>query len=172
VTKRIPKHKQKKRGRPDKFETNVDLKQVETLAQLGLTEAEICSVVGVSVASLNTYKKKHPELLESLRRGKVVADSKVVASLYKRATGIEYTETTRRTRRMPNANGTFTMVVVSEDTTTKFIAPDPTSCFFWLQNRKPDRWKRTNSMAGVGDLSEEQTNALRGIADTLMEERI
>ena len=77
------KPNKKKVGRPSPIET-MDLKQVESLAGLGLTDVEIATVLGISKATLNNYKDK-PEFLDSLKRGKVVADSSVTKSLYKRA---------------------------------------------------------------------------------------
>jgi len=76
-----------KRGRPSKYE-KINLKQVESLASLGLTDEEIALVLGISRSTLSYYKKK-PEfldtLLDTLKKGKTKADVQIVKSLYDKA---------------------------------------------------------------------------------------
>ena len=60
-------------GAKGKYHT-IDLNQVERIAGLGLTDTEIGIAIGLSEATINNYKKKHPAFLESLKRGKLVAD--------------------------------------------------------------------------------------------------
>jgi DNA-binding XRE family transcriptional regulator len=56
-------------------------------ALLGYTDAQLAKYFNVSEQTLNTWKKKHPEFLESLKAGKDEADSAVVNSLYEKALG-------------------------------------------------------------------------------------
>jgi len=72
-----------KRGRPSKYE-KINLKQVESLASLGLMDEEIALVMDISERTLNYYKKK-PEFLQSLKKGKTKADIQIVKSLYDKA---------------------------------------------------------------------------------------
>jgi len=72
-----------KRGRPSKYE-KINLKQVESLASLGLTDEEIALVLGISRSTLSYYKKK-PEFLDTLKKGKTKADVQIVRSLYEKA---------------------------------------------------------------------------------------
>lgn len=72
-----------KRGRPAKIE-KIDLRQVESLASLGLTDEEIAVILGISPRTLN-YWKKHPEFLQALKRGKLKADFQVTKKLYENA---------------------------------------------------------------------------------------
>ena len=137
-------------ARPSKFE-KIDLEQVEKLAGFGLIDTEIASVIGISTATLNNYKKK-PEFLESLKKGKAKADSKVIESLYLRATGYEHEDTY-----FSNFQG-----VVTATPYMKHYPPDATSMIFWLKNRQPDRWK-DNQDTGSG-LTETEVNSLRKIA--------
>lgn len=116
-------------ARPSKFE-KIDLEQVEKLAGFGLIDTEIASVIGISTATLNNYKKK-PEFLESLKKGKAKADAKVIESLYLRATGYEHEDTY-----FSNFQG-----VVTATPYIKHYPPDATSMIFWLKNRQPDRWR-------------------------------
>ena len=132
-------------GRKSKYE-KIDLLQVERIASLGLTDHEIALSIGVSEATLNNYKKRHPEFLESIKRGKVVADSKVVASLYRRALGYTYDEKVVHSKR--GVDGLVT--VVAEDVSTKQVLPDPTSMIFWLKNRRKEDWLDTYTGEIVG----------------------
>ncbi len=66
--------------------------QAFNLALLGFDDGEIAAVLGISTATLTTWKAMYPEFLAALKGGGLPADSEVVASLYKRATGYEVTE--------------------------------------------------------------------------------
>ncbi|MBU0647497.1 hypothetical protein KKC67_03510 [Patescibacteria group bacterium] len=70
-------------GQPSKYPA-IDIKQVEALAGLGLTDVEIGIALGVCEKTLNVYKAK-PEFLQALTSGKVKADLRVIQSLYKKA---------------------------------------------------------------------------------------
>lgn len=54
-------------------------------AREGLTEAQICVNMGVSVSSLESWKNAHPKILEALKEGKEVVDFQVENALYKKA---------------------------------------------------------------------------------------
>ncbi|HDR68006.1 MAG TPA: hypothetical protein ENN61_03025 [Bacteroidaceae bacterium] len=71
-------------GRPSKYDA-IDLKKVEVLASFGLIDTEIAMVLDISESTLAHYKKK-PEFSQSLKKGKIKADLKIVESLYKKAT--------------------------------------------------------------------------------------
>ena len=73
----------KKPGRPSKLES-LDLARVEYYAGLGLTDVEIALLLGISERSLNYYKKD-PGFMQSLKKGKLDSDAKVLASLRHKA---------------------------------------------------------------------------------------
>lgn len=79
-----------KGGRPSKYDKKMN-EQVFKLCLLGATDAEIADFLGISVATFNNWKLKEPELVESLKRGKLDADSNVAKSLYRRAIDGEVT---------------------------------------------------------------------------------
>ena len=62
------------------------------LCFLGATDKQLAQAFGVSEQTINTWKKKHPEFLESINRGKLYADATVAHALYKLAIG-EHTVT-------------------------------------------------------------------------------
>lgn len=70
-----------------KYETHVKDKLilVEGWARDGLTEEQIAKNLGISVKTLNEYKKKHPQFLQSLKKGKEIVDFEVEGALYKAA---------------------------------------------------------------------------------------
>jgi len=73
--------KKSKGGRPTSY-SKVDLRQVELLAGLGLTEEQIASIQGISWTSLKTYKKQHAEFLAAIKHGKEKAEMQITKSLF------------------------------------------------------------------------------------------
>ena len=57
-------------GAKSKYETNIKpyLKEIRKKIKEGVTESEIAKALGISVASLNNYKLKYPELKEALSK--------------------------------------------------------------------------------------------------------
>ena len=98
---------------------------------MGATDERLAEFFDVCVATINNWKKEHPEFLESIKKGKHVADSEVVNSLYGRANGYEYTEV----RDEVSEQG------VKKVTTKKQMAADTTAAIFWLKNRQPKQWR-------------------------------
>jgi hypothetical protein len=116
-----------------------DLQKIETMAALGMTDVQIASLLGVCEDTLTTWKK-HPEFIRVLKKGKDSADSKVVESLYRRATGYDHEDTYFSSY----------MGVVSATPYTKHYAPDPTSMIFWLKNRMKDEWRDAQDITSNG----------------------
>lgn len=105
--------------------------QARKLCLLGATDVDLAEFFGVAKSTINLWKKKHPEFSDSLKKGKTVADAEVAESLYKRAIGIEYTETKVSTDGSKK----------KQEVTKKFIPPDAVSAIFWLKNRQPSKWR-------------------------------
>lgn len=103
---------------------------------LGAKDTEIADVFGVSEVTLNNWKSKHPEFLQSLREGKTVADAEVAERLYQRAMGYEHPEDDIRT--VSIAGGGSEIVITP---TIKRYPPDTTAGIFWLKNRQRDKWR-------------------------------
>lgn len=105
--------------------------QARKLCLLGYTDKQLADFFNVSEQTINTWKTKHPQFLESIKKGKEIADVEVVESLYKRAIGTEYEEVELK------VNGK----VKSKRVIKKFIPPDTTAQIFWLKNRQPQKWR-------------------------------
>ncbi len=121
-----------KLGRPTAYKPEY-AKQALSLCLLGATDAEMADFFDVSEQTINAWKGKQPSFLESLRRGKIEADSKVAESLYARATGYECDE-----EKMTQEGGKLV-----KTTTTKRFPPDFQSMALWLKNRRPNEWTDT-----------------------------
>jgi hypothetical protein len=111
-------------GRPTAYkEEYADL--AYKYALLGAIDTQLADFFGVSEQTLNTWKKKHPEFLESLKAGKAKADAEVAEKLFHRAKGYTHEE-----EKVFCTNG----VITSHDT-LKHYPPDTTAAIFWLKNR-------------------------------------
>ena len=125
-----------------KYETHVKpkLDLIAQWARDGAIERDIAKKLGVSESTFSGYKKEHEELLQTLTVNKEVADARVESALYKRATGYEYTETSKEV----GPDG------VKIKTTVKQVAPDVTAQIYWLNNRRPDRWRNKQDISIEG----------------------
>lgn len=115
------------KGKFEYWLTPEGLLKIEGWARDGLTDEQIARNIGVSVSTLNNWKIKYVEILESLKRGKEVVDRQVENALLKRALGYTYEEITYE-------GGVETKRVVKE------VVPDTTAQIFWLKNRKREAW--------------------------------
>ena len=120
------------KGKYEYWLTPEGLLKLEGWARDGLTDEQIAENAGINPATLYVWKKKYPEISESLKRGKEVVDRQVENALLKRALGYEYEEVKEK----------FEGNVMTERTVTKKeVVPDVTAQIFWLKNRRPDKWR-------------------------------
>jgi hypothetical protein len=124
-----------KGGRPTDYKPEY-AEAAYKLTLLGLTDAQLAIYLGVTEQTVNNWKVKHPEFFESIKKGKELADVAVVQSLYKRATGFEYTEQhVEKIKVGENQERIVTKAV------KKQVVPDTTATIFWLKNRQPKAWR-------------------------------
>lgn len=121
------------------------VEEAEKLAELGLTNDEIADFWGRSRRAFQYWLKKYPELLHTLKRGKLKADKEVEKKLYQRALGYEYKEKTYERR------GTKGKMVLMK-TVTKEVPPATCAQIFWLKNRRPDLWRDKHEQELTGGL--------------------
>lgn len=140
-------------GRPTKYKKEY-AKQAFNLCLLGARDSDIARFFEVEEKTINTWKKRHPEFLHSLRQGKDEADANVAKSLYQRALGVTVKET-----RVSGGGGDDEAPSATE--TTKELPPDTTAAIFWLKNRQRHLWrdKHDHEMTGQdgGPMQLEQT---------------
>lgn len=131
-------------ARPSKLD-ELDLEQVRKLARKGWTDKEIADFYEVSEQTVNNWKQRNPEFLESLKLGKEEADRKVERSLFEKATGYSHADT-----HFSAYEG-----IVTQTPTIKVYAPDTTAAIFWLKNRKPEEWRDKQEVQHDGKLEVE-----------------
>lgn len=105
-------------------------RQAYKLALLGATDKQVADVMGVSIQTIDTWKRDRPEFAEALMRGKDQADMEVASAFYKRATGYDVVE----------KKVTIYRGKVIEYETTRHIPADPWSCQKWLSLRQREKW--------------------------------
>jgi hypothetical protein len=79
----------------------IDISRIEQLAAQGLSQAEICLVIGISESTLYNRKRENEVFTEAIKRGKAKAASEISNRLYQMAKGgdlgaIVWWEKTRR----------------------------------------------------------------------------
>jgi len=108
---------------------------VEKWMRDGLTEDQVCTNLGISVATLNKFKKQHVELAKALKKGRNIAVTEVENALFKRALGFEYEELKTSIRMVDGVETKFT------EKTRKYALPDVAACFILLKNKdKENGW--------------------------------
>lgn len=112
--------------------TREGLIKIEGWARDGLTEEQIARNMGISRVTLIEWKKRYPDILNTLKRGKDVADREVENALFKSACGWEYDEVTET----EDSEGRTSRRVIH-----KQVLPNPAAIIFWLKNRKPNEWR-------------------------------
>lgn len=125
-----------KMGRPTKFKAEF-IEQAFQLALLGLSDAKIADALEVTETTVNNWKIKHPAFFESIRRGKVLADSEIAHALYVRAKGYSSTEV----KVVLEKDKEGTQQEVQRVETTKHFPPDTKAASLWLRNRQRDNWR-------------------------------
>lgn len=122
--------KKRGRGRPSEYRKEY-AEQARKLCLLGYIDEELADFFGVGKQTLNTWKKVHPEFMDSITRGKDVADAEIAESLFKRAKGYSH-----RAVKIFNDEGKPLKVEYVEH-----YPPDTAAASLWLRNRQPNRWR-------------------------------
>lgn len=105
--------------------------QARKLCLLGATDKELADFFERTESTINNWKKAHPDFLDSIKRGREIADGDVAVSLYKRAMGYSHSAV-----KIFNDQGAPLEVEYTEH-----YPPDTAACIFWLKNRQRGRWR-------------------------------
>lgn len=136
------------RGRPNKYNQDFN-EQAYKLCLLGSTDADLADFFNVCEATINNWKIDFPEFLESIKKGKEVADAKVADALYNRALGFKSKEV-----KIATADGAITDVQEVD----KYYPPDTTAAIFWLKNRQSSKWRDKQVTEHEGKIEVENHN--------------
>lgn len=120
----------RRRGRPPRF-TLDRAHRACYLATLGLTDEQICIGIGVSVPTLNAWKRSRV-FFERFQGAKAKADAWVVRSLFRLAIG-----GWRRERKVIRHSSGREIIIE----TVKQVPPNFRAIKFWLINRLPHKWR-------------------------------
>ena len=124
------------------------LERVRTLVAEGVPDKDIAkNVIGISRGTLYEWRQLYPDFADAFKKSRAVyydtTNQEVINAIKNRAIGYTYTETTRE--RIKNKDTDEYELVVTK-VVTKHVPSDPTSAFYWLQNRMPDEWKDRRNM--------------------------
>jgi len=129
----------KLRGPKSKYDVKVKpyLDKIALYTRCGVTETQIREYYDVSKAQWAEYKRKYPELSETLYKAKQEFKTTLVNKAYEVACGYYYEET--KTVKQKDENGND---VATTTTQKRYAKPDPAMIQFLLINRFPADFAR------------------------------
>lgn len=147
-------------GRPTKYEESYP-KKAYKLCLLGATDDELADFFEVNVDTIHEWKKVHQDFSDSIKRGKMQADSEVSHKLFKRATGYEH----------PDVDIKIFEGQIIETQLTKHYPPDTAAAIFWLKNRQKGKWsdKQEVTNTNLNYNTEVTPDQVKAISDKLDE---
>lgn len=152
-------------GQPTKY-TKEARAAMKKLYPLGLTDAQVGDVIGVTTQVMQIWKEKYPKFFAAIKDWKIGADGKVVKSLYQRACGYQFTERTEEDIFIGETKtpGTKKKTVIKE------VPADTTAIIFWLCNRHRETWKRNQTI--THELPENLIERYKNVSDDDLRKRI
>lgn len=181
------------RKKVDQWLTKEGLTKLGGWARSGLSDEQIAKNVGVSRSTLNEWKKKYPDISDTLKKEKEVADFEVENALFRRATGFDHEEVTyvamplnqeeydekvamhldvwhQQNPKATQAERDLFISTISRynqeisKRVVRHIAPDTTAAIFWLKNRDPLNWRDKREHQVDGTINSNQTIDLSGLS--------
>lgn len=131
---------------------------LEGWARDGLTDEQLAEKMGINPSTLYDWKNRHPEISNSLKKGKEVVDIQVENALLKRALGYDYQE-----QRIEKSEKDGTKIIQ----TIKHVPADTIAQIFWLKNRRPDKWRDKPEVPGDSDGLKRAKELLEGISSAI-----
>jgi hypothetical protein len=149
-------------GRPSIYDAKRFPDLAWSLATCGKTDAEIAAAFNIHCDTIYDWKKKYPEFSEALKNGKEFANAKVEKALYDSCFDHVIKEK-RTTLRRNKETGKPEIIAVEEF--EKVVPANILAQQTWLNNRKPECWRR-NPMAVAESIEKDPLFALlAGIKD-------
>jgi len=113
---------------------------VEKWARDGISEENIAKALGISVTTLEVYKKEQPEIVKALKKGKETLITELENALIKKALGYDYEEKKVYTKSENGTSVTYTEI------TKKHQPPDTGALFGLLKNKDPEHYSDNPQM--------------------------
>lgn len=132
----------------DYWLTDDGLLLIKSWARDGLSQTEIADRIGIAYPTLTIWKQKYEDIAKALSEGKEIVDYKVENALLKAALGYKVKEV-KVTIGRRQINGQW--VDITKETTEKEVGPNHTAALAWLNNRKPEMWRRKDKIVEVDD---------------------
>lgn len=117
---------------------------LEGWARDGLTDKEIAAKIGISQSTFYDWKNKFSQFSEAIKKGKAPVDYKVENQMLKSALG--YTVKVKKAVKLKTKKQLTGKGVIEEEhiefvEEEVYIPPNQAAQFFWLKNRRPDKWR-------------------------------
>lgn len=132
----------------DDLLTEEGLLLVECLVRDGMTLQDVAKTLGIKNQTFWVWRQKYPELEEACRKGKDLVDYKVENALLKAALGYKTTTVKTYIQVVPGKDGNHETKIEKTETEQ---GPNVTACLAWLNNRKPEQWRRNRDNEVVLD---------------------
>lgn len=145
--------------------SSIDLSKIKFLAEQSYTDNQLAEIFCVNNDTIQNWKKQFPCFFETLKKGKILADAKVEASLYQRACGYSHPDIVIKT-----VGGKVVKIPI-----IKHYPPDTTAIIFWLKNRKKEEWRDRQEIEHIindylhEDLKDVPTDRLRSFVEEINE---
>lgn len=112
---------------------------IQCLVRDGMSMDAVAKTLGISPQTFWLWRQKYKELQDACIKGKQLVDYQVENALLKSALGYKTTTVKTIINNSPDKNGNREVKV--EKTETE-VGPNTTACLAWLNNRKPEQWRR------------------------------
>lgn len=101
-----------------------------------MNDEQIAHNIGISVSTYYAWQNSYPEFSEAIKKGKAPVDEEVENALLKSALGYDYEETVTEVIELPDGKQRKHIRKIK-----RHIPPSNLAQFFWLKNRKPEKWR-------------------------------
>lgn len=122
---------------------------LEGWAREGLNDEQIAHNMGVHPATYYRWQADHNELREAIKKGKAPVDFEIENSLRDAAKGqriiLKKPIKLKTTKRLAG-KGTIEEEHVEYVEEEIYIPPNVTAQIYWLNNRKPDKWRNRKAV--------------------------
>lgn len=153
------------KGKYEKWLKPENLLLLEAWARNGLTDEQIAKNMGISRSTLNDWKKLHPDISDTLKKGKEVVDIEVENALLQKALGISKTiKKPIKVKEVVYENGRKLKEIERIEYADEevYTPPETAAIIFWLKNRRPDFWREKQSLVLSGNV--DTNNPFEGLS--------